>query len=178
MTTVTGKVRQSIFEDIRRTRLSSIDASSVVGAWRYFTSSPTASEKGRQITGNIQRLDVTKSLSQRSFWTVSKNHSQARTADCPDDRDHDDVDVGVDRSVGPDRDVGLIAFGARPGDQFEACRRVACGLGHTTLRRAAGRPQATTWGSLLGRPHAFSVLEADVTTCWDYADDAMMPPPV
>jgi hypothetical protein len=27
-------------------------------------------------------------------------------------------------------------------------------------------------------PGVIAVLEADVTTCWDYADDAMMPPPV
>ncbi len=70
ITIVTGSDRQSIF-DTSPDRLSSIDSSSVVGAWRYLTSRPTASENGRQMTGNIHGLAVTKALSQIARFRVS-----------------------------------------------------------------------------------------------------------
>ena len=82
ITTLIGSVRQSIFETSPE-RLSSIDSSRLVGAWRYFTSRPTASENGRQMTGNIQRFAVTKAFSQRSRLTVSKTTSQTSTATAP-----------------------------------------------------------------------------------------------
>ena len=40
-------------------RLSSMDPSRLLGACAYFTSRPTSSEKGRQMTGNIQAWSVT-----------------------------------------------------------------------------------------------------------------------
>ena len=58
ITTVTGSDRQSIFET-SPLRLSSIDSPRLVGALRYLTSRPTSNEKGRQMTGNSQRLATT-----------------------------------------------------------------------------------------------------------------------
>ena len=77
-----GSVRQSIFETSPE-RLSIIDSSSVVGACRYLTSSPTTSEKGRQMTGNSQGFATTTSFSQRTRLSVSYTTSQARTEIAP-----------------------------------------------------------------------------------------------
>jgi pyridoxamine 5'-phosphate oxidase-like protein len=37
-------------------------------------------------------------------------------------------------------------------------------------------PEATVAAYLSEQPGMIATLEPDVTTCWDYADDAMMPP--
>jgi hypothetical protein len=77
-----GSVRQLIFVT-SPARLSSIDSPSIVGAWRYLTSSPTSSENGRQITGNIQGFARTNSFSQRSLLMMVYATSHASTATAP-----------------------------------------------------------------------------------------------
>ena len=52
-------------------RLSRIDPSRLLGALAYFTSRPTSSENGRQMTGNIQAWPATKLLSQMSLLSHS-----------------------------------------------------------------------------------------------------------
>ena len=52
-------------------RLSSMDPSRLLGALAYFTSSPTSSENGRQMTGNIHAWPATKLLSQMSLLSHS-----------------------------------------------------------------------------------------------------------
>ena len=51
-------------------------------------------------------------------------------------------------------------------------------VAHGICRRylAAFDPTADPMSYLSVGPGVIAVLEPDVTTCWDYADDAMMPP--
>jgi hypothetical protein len=55
----------------------------LLGARAYFTSRPTSSEKGRQMTGNIQAWSVTKPLSQISLLRTSYATNQPSTAKPP-----------------------------------------------------------------------------------------------
>src|SRR3974377_1632692 len=80
--TFTGRVRGSIFETSPE-RLLSSESLSVVGACRYLTRSPTSSDRGMQMIGNIQGFDFTKSFCQTSFEPTTKTHSQAITAIVP-----------------------------------------------------------------------------------------------
>ena len=48
-----------------------MEPSRLLGALAYFTSSPTSSENGRQMTGNIQAWSVTKLPSQISLFSHS-----------------------------------------------------------------------------------------------------------
>ena len=52
-------------------RLSRMEPSRLLGALAYFTSRPTSSENGRQMTGNIQALSATKLVSQISLLSHS-----------------------------------------------------------------------------------------------------------
>ena len=62
-------------------RLSTSEESRLVGAFRYWTSRPTTSESGRQMTGNIHRFAVTKGFSQIALLSTlnSRNHSNTKT---------------------------------------------------------------------------------------------------
>ncbi len=56
--TVAGK-RRHLMSEASPVRLSRNEPSRLVGALRYFTITPTSSENGMQITGNIQWCEVT-----------------------------------------------------------------------------------------------------------------------
>ena len=92
MTALSGRDRQSIFET-SPARLSSIDSPRFVGAFRYFTSRPTSSENGRQMTGNIHGFAVTKSFCQRSLVTSVYTVEPGEHRDRADHGHHDDVHV-------------------------------------------------------------------------------------
>ena len=52
-------------------RLSRMEPSRLLGALAYFTSNPTSRENGRQMTGNIQALSVTKLAPHSSLFSTS-----------------------------------------------------------------------------------------------------------
>ena len=52
------------------------------------------------------------------------------------------------------------------------------GLGICRPYVEAFDPTTDVSAYLSAEPGVIAVLEAEVTTCWDYADDSMMPPPV
>ena len=123
ITTCTGSVRQSIFETSPR-RLSSIDSSRFVGAWRYFTSRPT-SERERQADHRehpgVRGDEVV--LPEEPVDGL-EDEQPGQHGDGADDRDDDDVDVRMDRLAG--RDLGQVRTGvAGPGDGRQGRRGVA-----------------------------------------------------
>ena len=82
MTALIGSDRQSILVT-SPARLASIDSPRFVGALRYFTSRPTSSENGRQMTGNIHGFAVTKSFCHSRSVTAVYTVSQASTDTAP-----------------------------------------------------------------------------------------------
>ncbi len=69
-TTVTGRFLHCRWE-ASPVRLSRIEPSRLLGAAKYFTSRPTTSDNGRQMTGNIQWWAETKLLSHSFLFTHS-----------------------------------------------------------------------------------------------------------
>src|SRR3954451_5882062 len=77
-----GSRRQSIFET-SPVRLSTIDSSRLVGAFRYFTRRPTTSENGRQIAGKSHGFATMTAFSQMTRFSTSKTTSHASTTTAP-----------------------------------------------------------------------------------------------
>ena len=136
ITIAIGRRRQSIFET-SPARLSSIDPSRLVGACRYLTRSPTTSENGRQMTGNIHGFATTKSFSQISLFSVSKNGQPGEHRDGADDRDDHHVDIRVDGLRRGDRGLIVIARRSGAGDRSQGPCGVAGPIGHVRPPGAA-----------------------------------------